>query len=149
MPRVLLVTDIRMQMNLTYRDRTAWTFPLTTACCWQQFCPLRIGVYITIMLRDIEDRICALDGRGERDVDRFGSGMEVLLMPSNCNLVKKFISIERNPSHDVGTTLAFALLLRRGDLVDVSDESGDTQTNDERKYHTDDARCLLWLICAI
>lgn len=73
-----------------------------------------------------------LERRG-RDVNRSGSGMDVRLTPSDCNLMKELI-IEQNFGHDVSTTLALVLLLRRGDLVDMSEQQ-QQQVKHEQKYH--------------
>ena len=47
--------------------------------------------------------------------------MDALIAAGDCDLVDKLVFIERDTSHDVGTTpLVFALLLGRGGLVDAS-----------------------------
>ena len=66
------------------------------------------------MLRGIRNSIHELGSRGERDVDRSGSRLDALLMPSDCNFVEELAVIEGDISHDEGTTtLAFTLTLGR------------------------------------
>lgn len=72
------------------------------------------------MLRGIRNNIRELGGRGERDVDRFGSRLDAFLMPSDCNLMEELAVVEGDISHNIGTSsLAFTLTLGR-ELVDVS-----------------------------
>ena len=73
------------------------------------------------MLRGIGDRVRAPESRRERDVYWFGRGIYALVLSSYCNLLKKFTFIEGDSSHYFGTaSFAFALLLRGGELRDVS-----------------------------
>ena len=64
-----------------------------------------------------------MGSRRERNEDRRGGGVDAFISSSNCNLTKYLILIERETGDDVRTSLAFALLLRRGELVKTSVES--------------------------
>jgi hypothetical protein len=78
-----------------------------------------------------------LGGSGERDVYRFGSGMNTLSMPSDRDLVEQLLIVERNIGDDIGgNPLAFGLPPRWKGLADVSarDKCGDMQA---KKYHVD------------
>jgi hypothetical protein len=51
--------------------------------------------------------------------------LKALAMSSDSNLMDELIFVEWDVSHDVRTAFAFALLLRRGELVDASDMDDD------------------------
>lgn len=61
-----------------------------------------------------------------RDEDGCGGGVDALFSSGDSNLAKNLVFVERDTSDDIRSSLTLSLPLGRGDLVDVSVKSDDT-----------------------